>query len=206
MKGLLIKDLLCLRKQLLFLGVFMALYLFFLLQLGDSSFLGAYIVMLCVVVTISTFACDEMSKWNAYALSLPVTRRRIVLSRYALSVLLLLAAFILSAVLLLVKGMLNAEQLLTLAGVSAAALALLALFLPLIYKFGTQKSRLVILLVFLVPTGAAFMFRNLFPDIRLPQLDVVGVTSLVLSALLCSVLLLALSYEISYRIFSRKEF
>ena len=206
MKGLLLKDLLCMKKQLLFLGVFMALYLFFLLQIGNSSFLGAYIVMLCVVVTINAFAFDETSKWNTYALSLPVTRRQIVLSRYVLAVLLLLGAFTLSAVLLLVKGMMNTEQLLILAAVSAAALLLLALIIPLLYKFGTQKSRLLIFLIFMFPTGAVLLFRKLFPDIRLPEIDASGVTSLVLSALLCSVLLLALSYEISYRIFSRKEF
>ena len=89
MKGLLLKDFYTMarygRTMLALIGFYVMLA--FLGQ--PASFVGAMLVFLCAMLVISSFSYDEYGKWNKYCLSLPVSRRQIVGSKYLFALLML---------------------------------------------------------------------------------------------------------------------
>lgn len=102
MKGLILKDIYNLKKQYKVLLLLFVFYTGFSLFTGDAGFLTGVLSLMMVMLTITTLAYDERSKWEKYALTMPVSRTDLVLSKYLLGFLLSVATFILNLIFLLV--------------------------------------------------------------------------------------------------------
>ena len=200
MGALLTKEFICIAKQakLLLLGLGVAFVCIVpSLSSHGSAFpdIAALAAMLTVIFTINAMAYEEKSNWDIYAKSLPLGTRTIVGSKYLLivifSVVGLLLTYAASLFANITPEMRASECILS----TAAGTAVCAVLLPLIYRFGVQKSRLAFLLL-------------LFP---LPLLCVgvtnrITVPASVLRAMPAAVpVLLAASFFISCKIYSRKE-
>lgn len=100
MNGLIIKDLITLEKQkistiagLLFTTI--AFLLFW--QSTGALLLGAVVLPFLTIFTPFTFrASDEQWKWDTYAISLPVSKKQIVASRYLSCSIISIAYFLFS--------------------------------------------------------------------------------------------------------------
>lgn len=172
MKGLITKEFLYLRRQgkslLLMFGVFVVFF-FVLSGTGDqqenlheaaAGFIVAVPVMLAIMLTINATAYDEQAKWDAYVLSLPVSRDRIVAARYLSAALLSLAGGVVAllASLLLPDGLSSPQGLLIMVAASfACPLLLCSILFPLFFRFGLQKARLAIAAIFLLPTAIGLL-------------------------------------------------
>ena len=87
MKGLILKDLLNLKSTFKMLGVMMLFFAVVFLPQGNGAIFGIIIMMFAMMV-VTTISCDDLAKWDAYALTMPVTRKEMVLSKYLVMVLL----------------------------------------------------------------------------------------------------------------------
>jgi hypothetical protein len=213
MKGLLHKEFMLVGKQLkLGAVVFIALiFLFNLPKDSDSfspaSYIEAYTLMMSIVLTMSTFAYDEQTKWNIYALSLPVSKNQIVRSKYLFALIILgLTSVVFVPMMFFLPGGFSEEQVFSIQIIISLALLFIALMIPLIYRFGTQKFRVAFLAIFFGSIALAFLVKqlNLF-SLSSFQMDEAGLNRAVFFLLLLSVALLVVSYFISCRIFSKKE-
>jgi len=111
MKGLIIKDILNLKKNLNTLLVLVIFYAFLGYRSGDPSMLIAMIVLLLTMMSITSISYDDLAKWDKYALAMPISRKNIVLSKYILAVLLSISGVVLvskSAFILIAKAPLEA--------------------------------------------------------------------------------------------------
>lgn len=152
MKGLLYKDLLASRNVLLG-GCFVLFFsLAFTWALVDKEAMNGLIVpgLMFWVVLIAAyilFQRDEQSKWNLYALSLPVDKRLLVKSRYLflLSLLLIgsLPGFFIAALFQNLTPTVLGSFLTSFASLFLA----LGIFIPRAYRRGSSGA--VLLLVFL---------------------------------------------------------
>ena len=88
MKGLLMKDLLNLKRQGGIILLVLAMYGLFAFSSGMSEVLGSMICVFGAMLPVTALAYDERAKWDKYALTMPVTRRQMVLSKYLLGLLL----------------------------------------------------------------------------------------------------------------------
>ncbi len=210
MKALLLKDLLILRRNgrhtLLFLVAYCVI---FGLISQDAGMVGGISVMMLATLSIGTFSYDNLAHWDSYALCLPVTRKQMVQAKYLLALLStvaggLLAAFLGLAIALIYRQPLpTVGELLSIAGgLLGASVLLLSILLPLIYRFGVEKSRLIIIAVVGLPTLLIYLLVKL--QLPMPSVQAIEKMLWVLPVLLLA--LLAGSYLISCRIFSRKEF
>ena len=86
MTGLMLKDMYSLRTYFLKqLALMTVLYLAISVGLMKNfSFLSPMLTMSVVMMLISSFSVDEASRWDSYALTLPVTPRAIVGAKYLL--------------------------------------------------------------------------------------------------------------------------
>lgn len=209
MIGLLLKDFYSLRqygKTMLFMLVFFAF-----LSAGmdnPASFFGGFMIIMSMMMAIYSFSYDNLAKWDRFGLSLPVTRTEVVAGKYLLCLLLCLLgdilSFLLSSVILTfkpVEGFGLKEHLYSLIGISAVGIFLFSILLPLIFKFGVEKSRLFLIAIFAAPTAAVISFGQL--GIELPSEEVF--LDLLKLLPLIAVLAFLLSFLVSKRIYCSKE-
>ncbi|HEX3017868.1 MAG TPA: ABC-2 transporter permease [Caproicibacter sp.] len=211
MSGLLIKELLYIRKQGKTLLITLIFYGVFFLFMGGSkysvdSMTGVVIsimVMLTVALTINTFAYDEAAKWDNFVKSLPISIRGIVGSKYLFAVILSAIGVVLSCMIELITlhGQVKLEDLAAIcAGTGAAPMMLCSILLPLFYKFGPYKARFAFMILLVVPFAAVLLMKR-------AGFSMTGEQVLLLLKLSPVILLVivAASYLISCGIYERKE-
>lgn len=206
MKGLILKDIYNLRKNLKTITVMILLYFILAFVMDNSSFLSGIIVLLFSMMAITSFSYDDLAKWDKYALSLPISRKELVMSKYMLAIILSLFGSLISAIFTFLieyfkKSYDSLELLLIVYLLFLISILFTSILIPLIFKFGVEKSRLMIIGVFAVPSGVIFALSKV--GVRMPQMSTLEFL-LKLSPLFL-VLIFVLSYIISYKIYNKKE-
>ena len=209
MKGFLYKDLAIFRgviKSYLFVAaLFLALTV---VDLYDPSFLFMMLALVVGMFPSTSFSYDELAKWDRFAISVPGGRRKVVQGKYATAILLslgILAVDLLASSLLVLlgKGELMNFAFLCVGGV-AGALILNAVMIPLLFKFGAQKGRIMLIAaaalasgtvgVGLAIGGLASFGAGVFSSYILLAVPVIAIAAL------------AASYFISLGIYRKREF
>jgi len=165
MKGLIVKDLFNLKKYSKSVMLILAFYMLYAVMMDSSMFMAGMIIMLTTMMSITSFSYDDLAKWDKYALSFPITRKEMVLSKYLLALLLsivgVIIAFAASLLISKIKTPVDMNELLVVSYVLLiVALVFISILLPLIYKFGVEKSRVLIIAVFAVPAAIFFVLTN----------------------------------------------
>ena len=222
MKGLIKKDLFNLasyKSTLIFLIIFCGIALF---GTGSLSFASLLIGAIVGMISLSTFNYDESSKAEKYILSLPVTKKEIVLSKYILAILSAVFGCVLGMLLSILVvpflNMIRPEANLTLSFSSLLIGAIGGLFgisviqsiqIPCIYKWGAERGRIqMFLLLFLVialVVGGVFLLNHFSFQISMAEVEqfmnFFGIPLL----LALTVFMYYISYRISYRLMLKKD-
>ena len=143
MKGLMLKDLYVISKQMKYI---LLMIILFTILLGYTF--GAFALILCAMLPITTIGYDERAKWDKYAATMPYSRTEIVLSKYLLGL-----GCMLCAVVIVLIGMLgyaifantafSMESVIYIVSVLSIALIFMSLNLPIMFKWGVEKGRLI---------------------------------------------------------------
>ena len=200
MKALLIKDLLTLKGQAKSLLLVLAVWFIISYINGSGLFFTALSVIYGMLLPLTTLSVDEKSRVERYMMSAPVTRAELALSRYALGILGLLALGVLGIGASLVIGDSLEEALGASAACFCLAVLLLGVTLPLVYKFGTDKARVVCIAVYMVTFLAVSFIAARFGI----ELDDLSGAFFLLPFL--SLAVLALSAAVSLGIYKKREF
>ena len=211
MTGLVLKDFLVLRKALRTYVLFLIFYLIMaIVGLFSISFITAFVQIIVMILPMSSFAYDDLAKWDRYAMTLPLGRRAVVRAKYVFVVLMILvaAAFaLLSCVALSITAAQPVEENLA-AGVGALSVGLLAvdLTLPLNYKMGPERARPFLYAVVFIPVILIVLAARAGWLDNLEQLPLSVVLPLLCLIPLVILLGLPVSYLISCRVVEQKEF
>ncbi|MDO9492125.1 ABC-2 transporter permease [Acetobacterium sp.] len=206
MKGLILKDLLNLKSTFKMLGLMIFLFAVIYIPQGNGFIFGMIILMVSMMV-VTTISYDDLAKWDAYALTMPVTRKEIVLSKYLVMALLNTLGAVLALIVGIIGSMIMGQSFSTEVLAIIGVLYLIAfsygsMMVPLIYRFGTEKARLMLILSALIPTGLILLVTQM--QIPLPE----AANPLIYFFLLLgfTVIMVFVSFFISLRIYSNKEF
>ena len=206
MKGLIIKDLLNLRKYFKMLILFLILYSFISLNSGSIVLLMLMVSLLMTMMVTTSITEDESVKWDRFALAMPISRKTLVNSKYLLLALLLIVGIIpatgLSYIIMSIKGNLNLSGiLLTSYGAFALAIFFISVSVPFIHKYGVEKTRFLTIAFVAIPVAISWIIETV--DIALPSKEQLSIL-LKLSPVLLALLMLA-SIKISYSIYRTKD-
>jgi len=206
MKGLILKDLLNLKSTFKMLGVMMLFFAVVFIPQGNSFIFGIIILMFAMMV-VTTISYDDLAKWDAYALTMPVTRKEMVLSKYLVMAILNTLGAVLSLIVGVVGSVImgqsfDLEILAIIGAIYLIALIFGSVIIPLIYKFGTEKARLMLILCALLPTALMLLAEQF--NVPLPTTGNPWIYLILLIGF--SVAGVILSYLISLKIYSQKEF
>ena len=216
MTGLILKDFLILRKTLRSYLLILAIYVAVaFLGYWSPSFVGGFMMVMAAMLPMNVFAYDKQARWDVYGLSLPVGRTKTVAARY-LAVLIMFAA---SAVLTTVLGVvLNlagrmeeslGEYLLACAICVMIAMLVNAMMLPLLYKFGPERARMMffgamgmivlLVVILLIPFGGLEWLKAL----DAPTMEQAAAVPAV--AVAAGLVLLTLSFLLSRHFYGTKD-
>lgn len=218
MTGLITKDFLVMRKMLRSYLLMIVVYIILAyLDFFDYSFIITFVQVALSVLPISAFAYDEQSKWDRYAMSLPLGRSRVVGARYLFVLALTLATTAIglatTAILALAREADPVEMILTLEVSTTIGLLVPAIILPLCYKLGAERARPYLYAIIFIPVIAFVLlvkaeiidFSALNRLEALSPAAILGCASL-LPLPLAGLAGLAVSYLISCRVAAGKEY
>ncbi|WP_313132862.1 ABC-2 transporter permease [Anaerocolumna sp.] len=211
MSGLILKDILNLKKYMKQMGIILIVYLFMSISFKNPNLIVFMMVFVTTMLIVTSMAYDESTKWDKYALTMPITKKDLVKSKYVLLVLLALAGGVISLISAFILSKFIGvsdyeEMLLTSAGVVLASLLLFSIIIPIIFKMGTEKTRIIMIILFAVPTILITGFSKIFKDLNMPQLTAEQVKYLVYASPFIVLLIVFLSYNLSVSILNKKEF
>lgn len=222
MKGLIIKDLLQLKSYLKTLIVFMFIFVCVSLEPKNTSVDGILIIMMTLglgMFGMATFSYDEMAKANKYILTFPLTKKEVVLSKYVLQFLLTITGSVLGMILSIIislvlgKEIPNSIDLISIALGGILGIGLVeSIQIPCIYKMGAEKGRIYMFIATVVIAfiaGAIVMLGEKVINNFSINLDFINnMLESVFPLVLLGLILLEyfISYKISYKIYSKKEF
>lgn len=186
----------------------------------DMAFMLFALVFMGGLYIASTLSFDEMSHWDTYARTLPVSAGQLVGAKYLLALGWMGGSFVLAELLLtacdLIKGRLQENLLYNLAGCLVAlgiVLIYYALVLPLSYKLGAARARSGVIVAIGISAGlVAFASYTTKSDSPLGFLTVSGMNEIALLFLICAgviaagLVLFVISWMVSTAIYAKKEF
>ena len=152
MKALLVKDIYSIWKQLRLMLVILVIF-----AVMPDDYMNVLALTIAAMMPYTAAAYDERSRWNLMAAMMPYTPLDLVLSKYVLGWLMIGGAALLSVLMHLVRSLfMDRSWDLTLIAISIlAAVMILNIALPLIFRFGVEKGRLVTIFLIALVCGSA---------------------------------------------------
>ena len=200
MKALILKDTYVIFRQMKYFLVMILLF-----SALPSGFNNAFAVIYPSMLPYTALAYDERSKWDQMAAMMPYSTRDIVLGKYVFGWLCIGAAAVLSALLQAVLSL--AVNRTFLPGVMAlsvlGALCILAITLPLMFRFGVEKGRLAMFLIIFLVCGAAGAIANIAESVE-QGTSFAFQGSVLVILLIAAVVLTAVSIPLSQRFYRER--
>lgn len=214
MKSLILKDLYNIGhnvKSMLFILVVFAVALI------PTSGVAGYIfvcAILCSMMIVTTFSFDDNSKWARYAMIMPVSKKDLVAGKFIVLAIFCLVGSLFGLVVGSIAGLTIKSISFDLAEIGELLFLTLtawvvsiiygSMSIPLVFKFGAEKGRVLLLISFLFPAALCFGIYQLFVILG------IELTEHFMFALLCCSPIIALiwcyvMYQISYKIFTKQE-
>jgi len=182
------------------LGMFV---LFLFAHMANLSFLTAYAYILSVSSVISLFNYDEANRWQSYASTIPGGRKTMVDGRYTTAILLVLLVSVVICLINLADGQ---SPIISLFYIGVGFLVH-AIFLPMCYKFGVNKSRFFIMafiaVISLLSVGLTALSMTLLGNPSLSESDMAALGSVL--TLVVGAVAIVLSHRVSVGIMARKD-
>jgi ABC-type transport system involved in multi-copper enzyme maturation permease subunit len=217
MTGMIIKDFINLRNNIKILLIFIAVYGVMSFAMQDSSLFSTVFTIVCAILTLNLYSYDEVAKWDSFALTMPVSKEAMVQEKYIMMLLLTLSGVVLgtvfSVLIYLTSGI--GVPLDNIRGCilgAAAAIIFYSIAIPVITKTGVEKARFVLIAVYAIPFAAVVFIGKAIKDktLVLPE-QVIDLAlyfwkNAYIFITVVLLVVLAISYVISIRIYRKKEF
>lgn len=218
MKGLFIKDIRILSKQKNFLLMIIIVSIIFGFIFDNMNFMNSYLAFFSTIYILGTLNYDEFDNGMAYLMALPSSRKDYILSKYLLMVTTICTmsflGIIINLIYAFIKGIpLNLlEMIITIIVSNLLALFVMDIMLPIQLKYGNEKSRVAIVIIYgliflfgflifnFINSYSPQMLQNILFLIKQNPMIIVGI------GLLLIILLSLISFKLSNMILAKKEF
>lgn len=213
MKAMLRCDFLNFMQSARTLALMIVFFLVMALLSTNLAFLGTILITCSVVMPFNLFTYEATAGWDKLALSLPISRSDIIVSKYLLCAAMVTGLMVVCDAGVIIYGLQRGhsktlEYLTTMMLCAVAALFILAILLPLIVKFGVVKGRYLLMAVVWAPIMLILLLKDHLPSFDAINrfMEGIGQNQVSLILLVITLLLYALSAPVSVSIYRRKEF
>ncbi|NJE75048.1 ABC-2 transporter permease [Pseudoflavonifractor sp. SW1122] len=205
MKGLLLKDFYMAKRYFGWFMLVIAGMLIMSCLVEDMQIFLIYPMIVSNIIPVSLIAYDEHDKWSQYSGTLPYTRAQVVTGKYLVSVCLGVAFFLLSMAVASVRMQMYGQFIMEAwmrIGVIVLILGCLApiLMLPVVFKFGAEKGRVIYLVILGVICGVLMGL-----DVKGISLSTMHNLWPIVAVLGVMVALYILSWRLSIRFYQKRD-
>lgn len=210
MKALIYKDFVSLKKSLHLLIIILTVVAIFSYSEGNLMIFPLIFILIPVILLGMLFGVDVQSKVDHYIVPAPVTRQAIVASRYALVWLLAGIGSALAVLIILTRdsGVSILPWYMVLPGMMLLITLISLIQIPLMYRFGADRARLIFVIIYFAVFGLFSFFGSSQELLANLMRQVMQMNTVVLSLILTAVTIIlnGLSYAISVAIYQKLEF
>ena len=137
--------------QLKYIALFILLYGIIGITSNNMSFLSAAMVAFVAVFPINSISLDQNCHWDAFAVTMPVKRKDIIIGKYIISAILILIGGTLSIICSFFMKSSFRENLFVTIVILSLSLIWTALSYPIIFKMGIEKGKLISMGIIVIP-------------------------------------------------------
>lgn len=209
MIGLIKKDLLMIKNNYKNIIIVLAIYIFYSFQFEMNMLF--LLPLMGLMICISTINYDDFYNWHTYAISLPQGKSGVIKSKYitTISVILLLSIFSLLIDIIIgnFKGdLLIQESFETCIGSLFAMIFMMSIMFPILFKYGAEKGRIAMISIGLGIFGLVMLVSKVI-QLEIPKnLIIIFDLYFPIIIIVSSILMIAVSYIVSKKIYLKKEF
>ncbi|MBE6951792.1 MAG: ABC-2 transporter permease [Ruminococcaceae bacterium] len=209
MKALLYKDFMTLWKNLRSYLLMCAIFQVASIAGEEFEFMRFYPLILVASLPHTLLAYDERSGWEKFALTLPVSRRKLVSAKYLMGLLLIGASFLLAAVTMGIRYRMEGDfsawdYWFELSVLLTLGVAVMCTALPMTFRMGTEKGRLVNMLSYGILGGVLVIGVLVGSELGLNEITL-GEWILV-PILAIPAVMLPVSWHLAIRFYEKREF
>lgn len=219
MRGLIIKDLLFIKNNYKTTIVMFIGSLLISIAIGNYLLAISTVPLMLLASSISTFQTDEFYNTEAFTLTIPLPREKIVLSKYVFTLIMTFISTYIGLIIYLLIYLIispgfngvNTDMIKMLLILECAALIVDSIFFPVIYKYGCEKSRFVLMSIIMLILGILSIVSVYVNVINVQQIDLVGIVDFInnnaLPVLIIAVIvIMTLSYFLSVKFYKSKDY
>lgn len=219
MRGLIIKDALTLKSTWKNLVVMLIGSLLLSYALANYTLAIITVPMALLTSGMNTFQTDEFYNTLSFTLSGPYSRVKMISARYLYTLIMAIVSFFIGTIIFTlinfimnpIVDALNVDMLRFLLMLELAGLFVDAIFYPIIYKYGCEKARFVLLSIVMLLLGIAAVISVSFNVFDVFELDWEAIitwmeTHGVLILSVTSLALFGISYLLSIVLFKKRDF
>lgn len=213
MNGLLEKDFRLISKRITYF-VMLAGIIIFLGFSAEASFIAAYVPILAAICSITTISYDEFDNGMAYLFTLPVKARDYAIEKYIFGLILGLVGSAFSILIVLIIGKIKNEavDIETMLLILPVFLTMMGIMFPIELKFGAEKSRIAMYIVFGSVVGLGILGKKIIETMNidltpiLTKINSMPDALVAASIVLINVIIFVVSLFISIKIMEKKEY
>lgn len=214
MKSLILKDLFNIGHNVKSMMFILVLLAFAFIPFSGAEGYIFVCAILCSMMIVTTFALDDNSKWTRYAMIMPISKKELVGGKFVVLLIFCAIGSLVGLIGSFIGGIVMKKIVLDLAGAGRHLFLTLvawvfslifgSMSIPLVFKFGAEKGRVLLLVSFLIPAGICYGIYQI-----LSMLGIVMTDQTVFILLCCSPVLAVIwsyaMYQISCHIFEKQE-
>ncbi len=207
MKGLILKDAYMMakycRSYLLILILFTVVGAFN----RENMFFILYPSLIASMLPVTLLSYDERSKWDIYSATLPCSKKQIVSGKYIIGIVVhfiaVVSTILAQIISMVIKKDFSGEHILILACILIALPAIsTAITLPIMFRFGTEKGRLVYFFMIGLFSAIAMIVTFLYTKDMGTEIRFVPTFTVLCAA---AIALYALSWHLSIKFYEKRE-
>lgn len=202
MAGLIYKDFVNLKQQAKIYLLIVVVWMAVSIAEGNLSFFGGMMAVFSVLLPLTCYAYDEQGQWDKYALTMPISRKEIVLSKYVFGLVMLGCSLLLTMAVSAATKQDVGEAMEVHCIFAALGIFCMAVIFPSVFRFGVEKARNIMFLCFLIPAAVAMLWEKMDFAAPTPQLA----ERLTYLAPVAAIVLLLISIPLSISIYEKREF
>lgn len=208
MTGVMVADILTIKKTIKFYLLVSIFYIAIGIYSGGGLSMISFITFFGIMLVLSTFSYNDLCHWDKFINSAPVKRIDVVAAKYVLAFVCIGVSVVIGTAVITVEdltaGKNMTEDIIGMGIIGAVGIVYCALMLPVLFKFGAEKARIILIVIFLVPF-AILMLTSKNPEV-MAKLNRIDYHALMIPGIAAVIALAVISFCISFAIYTRKEF
>ena len=210
MKGLILKDFYLIKKHIVLLLIIVIAFSFSFYESNTIIYQSIFSALITGSTVMTTFAYDEQRKWTRFAQTMPISRKQYICSKFLFTIIMSTMGAAIGVITSFIASLINSNISINASSVifslifaTLIGVSLNTILIPLLLKFGVEKTRIMRFFVLGIPMAVIVLITGILKEnFDISQEFILGLKFVIPISLIIFIYII---YLISVRIFKKKD-